>query len=58
MTSYNVQESSQSVTICVSLSGNTSIPITIEFSTTDLTATGKNDMIASFFNHSVHLQSY
>ena len=58
MTSYNVQESSQSVTICVSLSGNTSIPITIEFSTTDLTATGKNDMITSFLNHSVHLQSY
>ena len=42
MPSYNVQESSESVEVCVSLVGNTAIPITIDFSTMDGSATGKH----------------
>lgn len=41
MPSYIVQETSESVEVCVSLFGDTAIPIMINFSTLQETATGK-----------------
>lgn len=41
MPSYVVQEMDESVEVCVSLLGDTAIPITITFSTMQETATGK-----------------
>ena len=42
MPSYNVQESDGSLEVCVSLTGDTAIPVRITFSAIDGTATGRH----------------
>ena len=60
MPTHNVQESSESVDVCVSLVGNTAIPITIDFSTMDGSATGKHhyhSLCSPKYNYGIIIQN-